>query len=108
MRFIAVQSGARRGYAVPAILEEAGLLERFYTDICGSVGWGQAARYFQFVPKVGHSFRRLHNRSLPSSIRTKTTTFDRLTLRKDFDRWCLNGDATRPFDATSASAKIGA
>jgi hypothetical protein len=32
-KYIVAQVGARRGYAVPAILESAGMLSRFYTDI---------------------------------------------------------------------------
>lgn len=38
MRIIIAQIGARRHYAIPAILERAGLLERFYTDLCANVG----------------------------------------------------------------------
>jgi hypothetical protein len=38
MRFIVAHIGARRGYAVPAILQRAGLLERFYTDVCANAG----------------------------------------------------------------------
>ena len=41
MRFIVAHTGARRGYAVPLILQRAGLLERFYTDVCASVGLGK-------------------------------------------------------------------
>ena len=38
MRFIVLQPGARRHYAVPALLARAGMLERFYTDVCADVG----------------------------------------------------------------------
>ena len=37
-RFIAVQTGARRNYIIPAILEKAGLLEALYTDLCADSG----------------------------------------------------------------------
>jgi len=37
VKFIVAQVGARRGYAVPTILEKAGMLERFYTDITGDI-----------------------------------------------------------------------
>jgi hypothetical protein len=38
LRFVVLQPGARMGYAVPALLARAGMLERFYTDICADVG----------------------------------------------------------------------
>jgi glycosyltransferase involved in cell wall biosynthesis len=38
LRFIVLQPGARRHYAVPALLARAGMLARFYTDICADVG----------------------------------------------------------------------
>jgi len=38
LRIALAQIGARRHYAIPAILESAGLLERFYTDLCANVG----------------------------------------------------------------------
>jgi glycosyltransferase involved in cell wall biosynthesis len=38
LRFIVLQPGARRHYAVPALLARAGMLERFYTDICAHAG----------------------------------------------------------------------
>ena len=38
MRILVAQIGARRHYAIPAILERAGLLERFYTDLCANLG----------------------------------------------------------------------
>ena len=38
LRFIVLQPGARMSYAVPALLARAGMLERFYTDICADVG----------------------------------------------------------------------
>jgi glycosyltransferase involved in cell wall biosynthesis len=80
-RFICVQMGARRGYAVPAILERAGLLERFYTDICGDIGIGRMASRLSNLPFVGASFARLAGRRLPESIREKTYTFSGAALR---------------------------
>ena len=38
LRFVVLQPGARMNYAVPALLARAGMLERFYTDICADVG----------------------------------------------------------------------
>jgi glycosyltransferase involved in cell wall biosynthesis len=80
-RFICVQMGARRGYAVPAILERAGLLDRFYTDICGDVGIGRAATRLSGLPFVGAPFGRLAGRKLPGSIRDKTYAFGASVMR---------------------------
>ena len=49
-RFIVAQIGARHGYAVPEVLDRAGLLERFYTDLCGDVGWGRQLARARSVP----------------------------------------------------------
>ena len=49
-RFIVAQIGARHGYAVPAVLDQAGLLERFYTDLCGDIGWGRQLARARSVP----------------------------------------------------------
>ena len=42
MSMIVAQLGARMHYAVPRILNRAGLLERLYTDICANKGWPRA------------------------------------------------------------------
>jgi glycosyltransferase involved in cell wall biosynthesis len=47
-RFTIIQIGARRRYAVPRIFFQAGLLERFYTDILITQGW---PRLFAAIPK---------------------------------------------------------
>jgi glycosyltransferase involved in cell wall biosynthesis len=39
MSVVVAQLGARMHYAVPRLLERAGLLERFYTDICAAKDW---------------------------------------------------------------------
>jgi glycosyltransferase involved in cell wall biosynthesis len=97
MKFIAIQTGARRGYAVPRILDEAGILERFYTDICGSVGLGRAATWLQHAPVVGAQFRGLYRRRLPSSLVPKTTTFGGPASAQLLRTIGGNGDAARAF-----------
>jgi glycosyltransferase involved in cell wall biosynthesis len=75
MRFIVAQIGARHGYAVPTILEKAGMLERFYTDMTANVGFG---RWFvRCGPLVGfrRAARRLAARRVPDCIRARTATF---------------------------------
>lgn len=80
MKFIVAQVGARRGYAVPAILEKAGMLERFYTDITGDIGLGAVFSAAAVLPLVGKSARRLGARHVPFNIRAKTTTFPGMSL----------------------------
>jgi glycosyltransferase involved in cell wall biosynthesis len=80
VKFIVAQVGARRGYAVPAILEKAGMLERFYTDITGDIGLGAVFSAAAVLPLVGKSARRLGARHVPFNIRAKTTTFPGMSL----------------------------
>ena len=80
MKFIVAQVGARRTYAVPAILEKAGMLDRFYTDITGDIGLGAVVSAAAVLPLVGKSARRLAARRLPFNIRAKTTTFPGISL----------------------------
>jgi glycosyltransferase involved in cell wall biosynthesis len=80
VKFIVAQVGARRGYAVPAILEKAGMLDRFYTDITGDIGLGAVFSAAAVLPLVGKSARRLAARRLPFNIRAKTTTFPGISL----------------------------
>ena len=75
MKFIVAQIGARRGYAVPAILERAGMLERFYTDLCADAGAGKWLARAASLPFVNGRATRLAARRLPESIRAKTTSF---------------------------------
>ena len=42
--YLVAQLGARRHYAIPRMLHEAGMLDRFYTDICAVKGWPSALR----------------------------------------------------------------
>jgi glycosyltransferase involved in cell wall biosynthesis len=80
MKFIVAQIGARRGYAVPAILEKAGMLERFYTDITGDLDLGKVLSTGAMLPFPDSPAQRLAGRRLPPSIRAKTTTFPGLSL----------------------------
>lgn len=79
-QYIAVQFGARRAYAVPALLEEAGLLQAFYTDLCGNEG---AGRLVTAIPAFlqNNALKRLARREVPQNIRAKTVTFPLQTIR---------------------------
>ncbi|MEH2242830.1 glycosyltransferase family 4 protein [Nostoc sp.] len=46
-KFTVAQLGARRHYAIPRILHEAGQLEHFYTDICAVKGF---PKYLRLIP----------------------------------------------------------
>ena len=80
-RFIAVQTGARRNYAVPSILEKAGILEAFYTDLCANAGLGAVLDSFCPPPLRRGALGQLLNRRVPQNIQGKVYTFDRATLR---------------------------
>jgi len=46
MKIAVAQMGARMQYAVPSIFHEAGMLQKFYTDICATKGWPRLLKYF--------------------------------------------------------------
>jgi glycosyltransferase involved in cell wall biosynthesis len=92
MKFIVAQVGARRSYAVPAILQRAGMLECFYTDIAGDIGLSAVFSIAGVLPLVGKSVRRLLGRHLPCDIRSKTTTFPAITLPHVFRRVMMARD----------------
>jgi glycosyltransferase involved in cell wall biosynthesis len=67
-------------YAIPRMLNEAGMLTRFYTDICANVGWPRIAR---LIPERHRPLplRRLLGR-IPEGIPTdRITTFPGFALR---------------------------
>ena len=85
-KFIAVQLGARRSYAVPSILEKAGLLETFYTDLCGNAGLlgTLLGTLPQFV--IQGQLKNLYGRQLPQNLIHKTVTFPYLTLQYEMEK----------------------
>ncbi len=134
-RVIVVQMGARHRYAVPLIFQKAGLLEAFYTDLCGTSGSGKAAGTLSKLPLPGGIRKKLSNfagRLPPELIREKTKSFDRPALayemrmaratspgvaakaRQDFDRdWgeamiaAGYGDATHIYTMMSGQTLEG-
>jgi glycosyltransferase involved in cell wall biosynthesis len=97
VKFIVAQIGARRGYTVPSILERAGMLERFYTDITGDVDLGAFFSSAAVLPFPGNPARRLAGRRLPSNIRAKTTTFPGLSLAHALRQMTIRRDQTAGF-----------
>ena len=75
MKVIVVQNGARHHYAIPTVLQNAGVLERFYTDALGNVGLGRWLARGQRLPAIGPALQRLGNRRVPDSVAGKTMTF---------------------------------
>jgi glycosyltransferase involved in cell wall biosynthesis len=72
--FITIQIGARRSYAVPSILAEAGMLEALYTDLCADAGLGALlSRVCPDFLKRG-SVKKLLDRRLPSNLYNKVNT----------------------------------
>jgi glycosyltransferase involved in cell wall biosynthesis len=80
-RFIAVQIGARHNYAVPRILEKAGMLEFFYTDLVGNAGFGKILSRGKSLPIVGNRLQLLASRQVPAKILPLTHTFSLPDLR---------------------------
>jgi glycosyltransferase involved in cell wall biosynthesis len=76
-RFIVVQTGARHGYAVPAVFERLGMLEALYTDLCGTRGLGRvAANLARFPLPMRARLAALGARLPPPEVAKKTKTFD--------------------------------
>lgn len=98
-RVIAVQTGARRNYAVPSILQQAGLLEAFYTDLCASAGFG--ALLNRTLPQEFRrgALRRLLNRKLPDNLIGKTQTFDLPALKYLFRQQTATNDWLEGFQS---------
>ena len=55
-------------YAIPALLAQAGMLEHFYTDICGNVGIYKLLRYLLPEPIRPKAVKRLLGRQLPNEV----------------------------------------
>ncbi len=79
-RVIISQLGARMHYAVPRILDAAGELEHFYTDICSSQGWPALLRRLPSSSLPG-SVRRLCGRTVEGVTPQRVTSFPLFGLR---------------------------
>lgn len=86
-RFIVIQMGARMHYAVPSFLAKSGMLEHFYTDICGNIGIVGLLNHC--FPKYARTkpLERLFGRFLPSEVSPlKVSTCDLQVLFNIFQR----------------------
>jgi glycosyltransferase involved in cell wall biosynthesis len=77
MRFVVAQMGARRSYAVPMVLQQAGLLECFYTDLAGNVGCGQWLARVARLLGLQSAADRLRRRQVPAAVVHKTHALGR-------------------------------
>ena len=68
LRFAVLQPGARLHYALPAVLQRAGMLERLYTDFCASTGPLRHLENLWPRPFQPASVRRMFGRKLPAEI----------------------------------------
>lgn len=96
-RFLVVQRGARRSYAVPLFLEQAGMLERLYTDFAGNAGLGRWLAGGRRLPRIGNALRRLHSRQIPPNLLPKTRTLDWDTIKEEFRKAVGRRDASQQF-----------
>ena len=86
MKIAVARLGAHLHYAVPSIFHEAGVLDRFYTDICATNG---LPRLLKFLPKglLPSSMKRLVGR-IPFGVpRNKIKTFETFGLQYAFKRY---------------------
>ncbi len=84
-RVLVAQIGARMHYAVPRILQEAGALEQFFTDICATGGWADAVA--ALPPGITPpTLRRLAMRRPAAVPSAKITSFPLFGLSFGFRR----------------------
>ena len=67
--------GARRHYAIPRILQSAGMLDRFFTDIHSDTGWLRLLGSALPQALRGDTLARLLERQSPGIQREKITSF---------------------------------
>jgi len=110
MKVLVVQNGARHDYAIPTVLENAGVLERFYTDALGNVGLGRWLVHGHGLPGVGPALQRLGNRRVSKAVAAKATSF---ALSSAFGSWLGRDFAGREMvrrgfgDATLIYSSLG-
>jgi len=100
--FIVAQLGSRMHYAVPCILHRAGMLARFYTDVCAVKGWPQL---LGLVPSALRppALRRLLGRVPKDIPRDRITAFTSFGLE-----YAQRGAAgTSPAEATATHLWAG-
>lgn len=97
MKLVVAQLGSRMYYAVPRILDNAGMLSRFHTDLLGDRGW---PRLFHLVPRRLRpaGLNRMLGRELPGISRSRVFPHNDITLR---GQWRLSRAADSGAEAES-------
>ena len=93
---------------MPAILQKAGMLERFYTDLCGNVGLGRSLLRGKHLPFVGARLAPLGARQVPKEIIAKTYTFESAAAQASFFDLFGSKDPERRFRRRIKMAAIHA
>lgn len=103
MNVLACQRGARRRYAVPRLLEDAGVLSAFYTDSSVYSPLGKIARFINGLGMAPSGLQSLASRNPAGVPREKVFSTDRLLLSHlpgvtvdltpTYRRWGLQGAA---------------
>jgi len=109
MKIAVAQLGARRHYAVPFILNKAGLLSKLYTDICANKGWPQAIHLLpdKVLPAP---LKRLADRTPRGVAKDKIRAFNlfglEYWLRRFRDETKNDGSLTKIWGGRSFCKKI--
>ncbi len=98
LRVAVAMLGARRHYAVPRLLHEAGLLDTFFTDIDSGAPWLRLARALLPAAVQGDALARLFGREAPDIPRDKIRSF----------AWFGLGRALRNRAATTPALRLRA
>jgi len=108
-RVLVVQMGARHNYMLPIVMENLGILQAFYTDMCARKGFGRVGAFgaypVKWLPRV---FEGLNNRKLPDEVLRKTKTFDWPALRHQLKLRTCRSNAERHTAQVQFDAEIGA
>lgn len=87
VRIIVVQVGARHNYRIPFVLEQVGMLERLYTDLCAEAGLGKWLNQYWPKPLRTKSITRLTNRKIPSNLKFKLSTCDGAAVKFEIRKY---------------------
>ena len=82
---------------MPSLLQSAGMLQRFYTDIAGNSGLGAILTFLRPLQRNNQQLARLASRKLPERIKQYTTTFGSVWLNGLLKSIFIRGDADREF-----------
>jgi glycosyltransferase involved in cell wall biosynthesis len=105
-RVVVSQLGARMHYAVPRILDTAGELERFYTDICADHGWPKWLRALP-TASLPSAVRRLAGRETEGISRQRLKSFPVFGLRLARQRLAVRTPSEQTATALWGAQRFG-